>query len=79
MTKRDWIIAGAVLGSLFLVGVLAWAFKKRGASASRFKLVKVGQGNLKPILRNKEIIKWDDWRGVSRTIVIEREVKSVKD
>ena len=74
--EEDWVIAGAVLGSLFLIGVLVWAFKKRGSprtkSASR-------ELKLKPILRNKEVVTWDDWRGITRTVVIEREVKSVKD
>lgn len=56
MAKEEWIVAGAILGGIVLVGVLVWAFKKRGSPSRReFRLVKVGQG--KPVLRNKQVIK----------------------
>jgi len=44
-TREDWIIAGVVvLGGLFLIGVLAWALKKRASPRRReFKLRRVSQ------------------------------------
>ena len=70
-------MAGVVIGGLILVGVLAWAFKKRGSPRSReFRLVKVGQG--KPhVLKNLERrrVKRDSEGNLQEVIII-REVKS---
>jgi len=51
-TKEDWVVAGAILGTIFLVGVLAWAFKKRGSPRREFKLRRIGQG--KTVFQNLE-------------------------
>jgi len=73
-TKEDWIIAGVILGGLFLVGVLVWAFKKHGSSRREFKLRRVNEPHV--ILKNierRKIIR--DRAGNLKEIVITREVK----
>jgi len=73
--RDDWIIAGVILGGLFLVGVLAWALKKHGSPRREFKLRRVTEPHviLKNIERRKVI---RDKEGNLKEIIITREVKS---
>ena len=68
-------MAGVILGGLVLVGVLAWAFKKRGSPQLRLKRLT----EPKIVLRNlerREIVR--DWEGNIKEIVIHREVERVE-
>ena len=74
MKREDWFAVALILSAFATIGVLAWAFKKRGSSRSReLRLVKVGQG--KPVLRNKQVIKViRDQEGSIQEFEIHREI-----
>jgi len=74
LKREDWFAVALILGAFATIGVLAWAFKKRGSPSRReFRLVKVGQG--KPVLRNKQVIKViRDQEGSIQEFEIHREI-----